>query len=363
MIIKLSKDFINNLHLDQYSLTCLDMLMLAYREGRHQIVILPIDVKNIFNIDKLSSTTKTSLLHYYRHFSNQSLELLKLFPCAIEVISSNSSEKCYFEPKTETFFSQVKSSELADSSKIQNTILLGENLSDVELYKLMGNYYINKEKIKYMRIITDDLSGGGNTTDKSYESIFIKRDKFCVCLLDSDKKSSESRIGHTAIKVFKFHNSQKSKNHKCLFYIPTEFHELENLLPIEFYSDYYLKNEGDDSNRYAIKTINSSSIMYFDYKEGLLCKICNETKPHSKFWSRELLIECFDQCPHKGQNNCNHKIIDGFGKHILDDFLDYIKGKDLDVIIGKFPSIIKHWEDIGQFVANWCCGGTPVRII
>ncbi len=365
MIIIISEDLLEFCDSDPNFIDCLEMLMLAYIEGQHLLVIAPKVAKRLSGDSRFSERTSKSLKYYFIHSACESQTILKYFSCAIEVVPSFFEECCYFNPINNTHIRQIKSSAFTDSANIQETVLLGENLSDAYLYEIIGDYFIKEIGLNNISVRCERLGGGGNTTHQLYEEIYKTRNKICVCFLDSDKKSPSSPIGDTSKTVKSFHAKEKNKNLKCSYHISYDFLELENILPLTFYiNNFDFPDNEPNCNRYPIKTLSSEAVLFFDFKNGVYCrKICGE-QPHQKYWRKQLLFECFDKCPNIGNHDdCkNSKLIGGFGSDILEKFMSYYKSNEVGDLIDS-SSLEIFWFEIGHVVANWCSGQKKIRAI
>jgi hypothetical protein len=85
-----------------------------------------------------------------------------------------------------------------DSALIQKTFFLTENLSDATFYRRVAKIYLRWKKLKGIKIIFQPQLGGGATTARTYQLIQDRQEHFCLCFLDSDKKSPNSPLGETA---------------------------------------------------------------------------------------------------------------------------------------------------------------------
>jgi hypothetical protein len=373
MLIHLNDSLIDNRGTDLHFYDCIRMIMLAYKEGSHIIVLRPKNVKKLLNDVRINGTTKQILKHYQNHTSKHAKIFFKYFALTIEIVPSDSPENFFCDITTRLEIRQVCSKHFSESSNIQRTIILGENQDDSVVYGLIGKYYLKKNGLDANTLRTDERFGGGNTTNRCYKTIYDGCEAFCLCILDCDQKTPDGSIGDTAKFVKKFHDKNHPKNKKCSYYILNVL-EIENILPPSFYKIQYQ----DDLNKKPIlqrlDDLPFANIKYFDFKKGIRCEKLHNGMSYAKYWRNVLSIDCTPDedamekinkkqpCGLEESSNC--KIIKGFGNDVLNDFIEYQKTADLfSVVSDSTAEIATEWLKLGQVVACFCCGGNKIRAI
>jgi hypothetical protein len=80
------------------------------------------------------------------------------------------------------------------SAKVQPTILLGENLSDVGILQLIAKAALAARRLQHLPIACDGRGGGGSSISQSLASIAAEN-KQCNCVVDSDKAYPAGALG------------------------------------------------------------------------------------------------------------------------------------------------------------------------
>lgn len=341
------------------------MIMFAYEEGLHLISISPSDVKELIKDPEVDERLKTILNHYNNHTAKESSLYFNYFNRFVKIYPQDFQEVayCYINTKTECL--QMKTSSFSTTSSIQSTILLAENNNDAAIYDSIGRFYLQSHKLKSIRISHVKQAGGGDTTAASYKEIHKQKDKFCLCILDSDKKTPYHSIGSTAKKVQDFNKKHGMTNLRCVSYVNEDIHELENILPEKFYVLKY----GPDVNKKEIfprlKNINEETLRFFDFKMGIKCRKLHENDMFSVYWKsvfRITFIECSKEFQDKSCDSAN--FINGYGDKILEDFMQHgIEANHYDMVNDSFNYLKEEWTTTGSIIASMCCGDTPKKAI
>lgn len=335
-------------------------LMVTYTEGKHIIVISPINVRKILTAKVLDTHSEIVLNHYSSH-NKASLEVLKLFDKIIRIIPSNEQETIYSDVKTKKEFNNINIDKFIDTANFQKTILLGENGHDIQIYVMMAGYYKERYNKKSFVLSYKSQTGGGSTTVNEYKTIFSTGEEFCLCLLDSDKRAPFKTIGDTAGKVEKHHLLNFNSNFKCNYHI-IDVLEIENLLPRMFYIENYEKKDinkkGILKRIEALENIDPNSIFHIDFKVGL--KKLEEYKDDcfKKYWYN-LLLGIIPMTEDYG--NGDYGCIKGYGDKIVVDFLGLEKEQIFNLVHNDVVS--KNWLQIGKKLSSYIYGTPIIRVI
>ena len=256
-----------------------------------------------------------------------------------------------------------------DSSIIQETILLGENLIDSTFFEIVAETFAFINKFGSLKLRSEKRLGGGSTTPEVYKHIQDGNNRFCLCIIDSDKMYPLSNPGIIANKIQDIDDDNRPIS-RCIF---LSCREAENMLSCK---QLQLPLSCNDVRYNAlerftiIEQCNPEARFYIDIKQGLRFKdVFKFTKDHPfrQFW-----ITCItDICRQNGiryscldsddcfweDDNCECTIMPGFGDDILEQVLDKLKyysaNKVSEMISGP---VNDEWDRIGQIVFSWCLG-------
>lgn len=355
----------NKKSIDQLS-TALQKVCESFRRGKHLVSgekevlrffsqqdILTRRCKNIF----LKLTGLSTELYYLKDKLNFSVEVVK--DNGIDIFR-----------KKESSVMRICYDIIADSDISDKTVLLAENLNDCKFYEIMTNVYLSLNKIGNINVNFESDTGGGRNIEDVFEMRQNNCNKFCICIVDSDKKYPTDNVGDTA------NGAQNAFLINCplcdLFIISSRM--IENYIPYKILSDLSF------SDRRMMKSINffdrissnqhSKELKkYLDYKNGECIKNILERKidEEIEFWNICLnqggqIIECIKSKLCEESDDCDCQIFPGFGPHILQKSLEEMEKMSFCKIgeTIKGDLLIK-WNLIGHLILSWCCSSIPYR--
>ncbi len=363
----------NDIWNDPETIPALENLANAVREGKHLVISDRETLKIITQCQDLSKTTRVIYNMLYNKFS-ELRSYLSVVTRYIEItdlleptLSSLSGKEVIQVPLN--FFENTES--------IQKTILLCENSNDTSFYQTIARVYVIWKNTNInIKLEFEPRGGGGNTIDTEYDNIQKITKRFCLCILDSDRISSEGKLGSTAARIYQNQNSQFFRTKVLIL----DVHEIENLIPNSILLEICSGNQQREDAMKRIKTlqeISGDQIKHFlDIKEGtLMYKIFNSTNPKDKlFWESNVLaintiLKCInDDCLadwkcNKSKSNCQCRISLGFGESTLANTIKYFFEKtEPHKIAREFNNDMKpEWEKIGQVVVDFCIAHSPIR--
>ena len=162
------------------------------------------------------------------------------------------------------------------TSAIQPPIVLCENLDDTRFYfalcqEFFGELYINTE---------NGQGGGGSSVADNLEHIVSNKDRFCLCIVDSDVKYKGAPDGGTFAAI----QNKKLEPNPTFFVYKLHVHEIENLIPIEIIIPY-VKEKSVQNFAQRLKTIdyNGDILFYYDIKDGISLKSIRANQDYYKF--------------------------------------------------------------------------------
>lgn len=258
----------------------------------------------------------------------------------------------------------INPDEVPNFNYVNRTVILAENLSDINFFEYIALYYLKEINLnKSINIEFDKQLGGGDTTSTEYEKYSVQKERFCLCILDGDRKydSPTALYGQTYKNVKTI--ADKIGSFNCIYYGTQRVLEIENLIPSLLYlSDSNYKNEQ------IIRDNLLFDLSFFDLKEGIKYKSLIDPNVLT-YWKRILasynnLINDINLIEELINNNVQEfrkayekeVIIKGFGSKLLETVLSRHKAK-LQNIISKdlTPNQIFEWNLIGKHIIHWCC--------
>lgn len=335
-------------------------ILCAYREGKHLVIAEESflgGIASCLSLGNLVRNTAQNLLQQIKQFPQ--LKNSVNYFCKVDY--SINTQNHMTESNENNFFT-VSFPYFNDSSKIQKTKLLCEDINDYKLYSLISNFYKLDNKARGIEVIFDVCNGGGANTKHNFDQILSFK-QMCLCLLDSDRKHPCSGIGSTASKF-----SKNNDTAICKHYI-IDSHEIESLIPLEVIeiciADKKLepKHIPAFEQLSAVVRFNPSTKLYYDHKEGITINkaILLDQKYHNNFWQ-----DSFANAPNFRRKGCLSKMecncvpecfaIPGFGTGLLDAGASTISKMSHFKLKEMIPNyIINEWNKIGQKLFSWGC--------
>lgn len=364
---------------DDETVVALENLATARREGKHIVMAKRETLNKIAQCSRLSEFSRK----IYHKLYNESTQLYSYLSAAtkyIEIVNP-----CY-EPQVLSDLGKqiikVPPRFFYDSESVQKTILLGENLDDALFYETLAKVYL-KWKERNVKIVCEHRGGGGHTTSNEYSNIQQAKQRFCLCIVDSDKIAPNGNLGSTASSLS---NSDDPTCIRTQTFI-LDCRESENLIPNSILSELPLTEREIPEALKIIESISKSESAvevrcFLDIKKGTyLKKIIDEKNCQVQdFWQAKIpLIPnisaridnwCLTnwQCNNSKKSSknskekCGCKISLGFGESTLSHTVEYLQDKgprEIARILGR--SKPSDWEQIGQLVMDWCIAESPIR--
>ena len=148
------------------------------------------------------------------------------------------------------------------SSAIQPPILLCENLDDTRFYFALCEKYVGNDIIN----TKNGQGGGGSSIADSLEKIVNSKDKFCLCIVDSDVKYPGCGDGGTYVAIL----NKNLERHPSYEVFKLSVHEVENLIPISIISKYIKDKKNRVFSKRLMEVDNNGDILkYYDIKAGV----------------------------------------------------------------------------------------------
>ncbi len=307
--------------------------------------------------------------------------------------------------------------EFSQSSLIQPTKLLGENLRDARVYRKIAESYLREKGLSSsIRICCTPDAGGGDTIGQKFQCAQIEESVFCLGIADSDRQAPTIESGRgldgygsTAKALIDAHRSHCTA--RCSTYI-IPVRDIENLFFYEIYEHFIHIKKKDDKrqqlllfkelvdfhSQYFFQKREHHILWYADIKNGTRLGKILIKKPGDQiyqFWigyatylfkksklcsmKSECIKEkkCLKNPEHKPIreeiNKCECFITPALGE-ILKDVSEYFVREEKERRETTFtdllsspclenPIVGKVWEEIGENVTAWCCSVAPIRTL
>jgi len=351
-------------------------LALAQFEGSHRIFAKRDELKYLLQLPFLSPQHKAALTRAYQSVSQTGTLIYKVqtygrVVASVLEIPESTTEN---DQRIITFPLQW----FDRTERIQPSVLLGEHLSDTEVYWLMGEVGALLATGGYLAIKADQWPGGGGASAAVLAHL-AGLGKLCLCIADSDKASPTGSIGGTARALQQFSNTTEFP---LIELAATTGRDLENALPDSFYISRYsnhpkhskisqLLGRLTDLEEYDIRshidiekglalydiwkcpTHAAERIFWIDKLDTLL-----SAQGHSRDDFQCLTPEC---CFHEKRHECECVVVEGNTSNILDDFTALYPRKSPHTL-KTTVDVRGEWERLGLIVASWCCADDRVRI-
>ena len=372
MLLIIDSSLIEGISVNKSVVDALDLIAHSRRSGKHLVFGKREVLKFLATCDLLSNTSRAVYSKLYNDFPT-SFSYISKIPFLVEVVLDDVLELLERE-NSKVIRASVKY--FSDLSILTETVLLSENHDDLIFYKRLASAYIKWNDIGDIYIRYDPRSGGGHTTVRDFQTLQSSNQRFCLCILDSDKKTPNLSVGDTAKSVLKINDCNQPL---CDVFV-LQVREIENLIPSSVYREVF----GADINKLnaikIIESIDNSSYSeirnYLDMKKGLkLHKVLTEEpqKEFRKYWLsfaqsfREELSSnccaCLDNevCLQGSFEICQCYITFGFGDNIVRKVEEKYLNKDLSPVISDI--VRAEWERLGATITFWCCASPQISTI
>ena len=253
------------------------------------------------------------------------------------------------------------------------TKLITENLLDAVFFNYIAHFYCKKMLFNGIEIRFEATPGGGSTTCDVVRHEILEEKRFCLVIVDGDKKCPKQKeCGDTAKKIINVINQYPSK--VCKHYVMEKVMEVENLIPKRIVRMYASEKNGCD--------VLDRDVSFYDMKIGLTLKGLYRDdvfRYQSKVFPELNYIQRNEA---KKNTRCQDKYNQYIDDHHLTNVLKKGFGSDLLKIVTctcddkgriKYPELKnvmmneintadltveqkEEWDRIGHLLFSWACG-------
>lgn len=243
------------------------------------------------------------------------------------------------------------------------TVLIGENLNDCKFFTHICDKYLCCHRLWGANYAFGKIPGGGGTTVDVYDNEIEQRQKFCLCIVDSDKKYPTDVIGATATDVKNLHNNKKPL--LCDYYIMEHLSEVENLLP----HDMVRRVCASKNNLHKFLSLD---IAFLDMKKGIVKGVLQNIKAKEYYCDLmgdfkqivDDITNCFVDVSQRvlTKSEKNEAVVSGFGSNLLKDVLA-LNWESVELSKIELTSSQNYeWEEIGKRIFSWTCAPKKMRV-
>lgn len=250
--------------------------------------------------------------------------------------------------------------------------LLSENRRDCNFYHAIGSMYAKKRFSKQVKVKLEHLSGAGSECITEY-GLKFDNDKFCICIVDNDKKHPDKGEGETSSH---FKRVDRIIRNTTEIYV-LDVREVESLIPanilLNVITDKKLGYGASSISHYdqivALEAQSNNTFrQYFDHKEGLTLKeafILDSS--HGAFWVPYFSkMSGYNIKPCKAAQICVNTTqrgecescikISGLGDKILKNSIPELQKAHLPKLEERFtPPLKENFDIIGHKIISWGC--------
>lgn len=261
MLIEIDEDFEDAILDDSgENLVCLSTLLDASIKGKHFVFARRRTLEFLASCEKLYMPARQNA----RVLASKYAELASLQRTIQEklIVSSSVSGVSRIGEQVWRLGADV----IAKAS-LSSCTLLAEDSDDCEFYRISGRHYLSTRKFSGVAVSLSIHGGGGNSTSDQLEAILRERERFCLCITDSDRVAPNAPKKETA------RQCETVAQDYCwpARHVTLECRELENLMPLAWYEECV---PTEAASRYVeLRTLSDALgrdfYRYCDLKEGI----------------------------------------------------------------------------------------------
>ncbi len=367
------EDYISSERADEEEvLVALENIAGGRYTGKHLVLGERPTLKAIASWSELGSTARTTYRKIYNE-STQSYQLASRFSYRVDVVAND-----FGGLDSSTSASQIRIQvpvrHFRDNCIVQETMLLSENFRDTEIYEWMARFSARSLGFQSVHLRMSKLGGGGADVAEHYKRCQNEKNRFCICIVDSDRHFPGDRLKATAASV----KAIDDENQPLCMYLYTHGHELENYIPTSWYKILVKDNPNKWPAVEFLERLENSSARearkFLDMKSGLLLKQVLEAMERQKhpingaYWQELLSIisevtndinrECLELQKCQNPGSCKCRAMVGFGKNVTGTIIALLNSprgrRQLENALGSTTRA--DWEAMGGQVLAWCCG-------
>ena len=370
MIIELSDDLLDDLS-DQ-DLESIEVICQARRLGHHLLVgsdHLFLGLKKCMDLSKGAR----GILHKSGNRQRQKLGLIRATTRRVRVSRAGPPVG---GDVSDTSVIDVRISDVFDIRTFAPSVVLGENQVDARLMVQMARYYATSKRShihQSIKMSCEPTGGGGSTTAITFRN-YRDTPRFCICVLDTDRKAPCDGLGQTARRALNEFDSQKP----WAVVITLKCREAENTLPTGIIERAVIRDWEKLDRVPDLELLNDSEIGrqvrdYCSLKKGATLDwlLSLSSGPIAEYWNRALpwakslprvREDCVERAQCQRDGECECWLAPKFGEGVLGRCVDVLEEMTPQKVAESVcASTRRHWLSVGGEVFNWVCGTESVR--
>lgn len=244
-------------------------------------------------------------------------------------------------------------------------IMLGENLTDCELYVngIARNFTEGlPESLKQLRLSERFENGGGNTTHTVYSHHKNREEDFCICVVDSDRNCPDEGLGDTAKFVVAV---DKDSTSPFCSHVVIDMYSAENLLPIGTIESEFSEGKSNaDITKFEIakRLRETNSWRFLALKKGVKGKDLKDNSARANYW-RERLKDAEVSIPCCDDNECKCLVLPPLNSKTLAKVVNGDSREWARSLNSEANLNIKHdYLRISYILRSWLCVGREIRL-
>lgn len=347
------------------AISAIDLISLGRKHGKHLLLADRENLKQIRDCSFVNNDTKRVFTYLYENYPTFAFIKDKL-SFYVKIVTGEKHMLLNQSGNVNVF--ELSFDFIQEINIITETIVIGENQTEINFYKFLSNYYKNKHGLSSVPSRYIPTMGGGSTTHIVYSSIQQLEQNFCLCFVDSDKKYPTANVGDTLKAVQRIDDSAKLLSHLHAL----NSREIENLIPLSILEKVCDKDinhkRGFDALKKIVENDSKKDILYLDFKNGLSIKNYRKiTDVALKTFLDNLLItsDLYDRVTLDENYNPENEpvleiLIQGLGTNLLDRTITYLEENELFEPDFDFDEQLNEWTNLGEKFTNWTCSGTKI---
>lgn len=339
--------YLNNAHYEMKE--NIETLLDTFLSNRsHFLLLKKYQYIKLKNKSFLGIKSRTTLDYIIQNLSTKVSEIKKIN--SIIKITDEESEIKKIVVNEQTIF--LLPVDKAINFYFESSVLITENLTDAKIYIELAKLYLKEKNNKSTDLSITSLGSGGSQIKVQYENTIINEKKQGLCIVDSDKKYPNCKLGNTAKEL---KNIIKDDSINEVIILENQ-RELENFIPYDLL-EYLSSTTANSFCKLIDKLMIPKEFMikyypYIDVKNGICIKEFSDCNWVS-FWyeflkkldfknitckinEKEIIFSSCEEITLYDKNDIkdiSEKLCNGYGDKIANEFFHFLKDDKLKFLI------------------------------
>jgi hypothetical protein len=177
------------------AINAVELIAHAYRMGNHLVFAERGTLSVLKECASLSDLNRQIYAHMYNRFP-QTGSYRKAFFRRVEVVAGEGILERYEAEECKVI--RISADYASNLSLVNETVFLAENQDNIKLYNTIAKVYLVWSDLGRIHIRNEPRGGGGHTTAVEYQAIQNRKERLCLCISDSDRKTPDANMKNTA---------------------------------------------------------------------------------------------------------------------------------------------------------------------